>query len=57
MCPTRPSKIRKLGQKRGLKIRVLGSPGRGVLHFSARAYRRPVHFSAKIAVFTKNVQT
>jgi len=33
-----------------------GAPGRGVLRFFAGAYRRPVHFSAKNAVFSKNLQ-
>jgi len=51
-------KIRGLrGLKSGSKIRVLGTPGRGVLRFLAEAYRRPVHFLAKNTFFSKNVQT
>jgi len=44
----------KKDQKPGLKIRVLGTPGRGVLRFSRGGYSRPVHFLPKIAVFSKN---
>jgi len=40
----------------GPKNRARGPPGRGVLRFSRPAYRRPVHFSAKIVIFTKNLQ-
>jgi len=41
----------------GSKIVFSGAPGRGVLRFFARAYRRPVHFSAKNTFFSENVQT
>jgi len=44
------------GLKSGPKIVFSGAPGRGVLRFLAEAYRRPVHFSAKNAVFSKNLQ-
>jgi len=43
-------------QKTGSEKVFSGTPGRGVLRFFARAYRRPVHFSAKNAVFSKNLQ-
>jgi len=43
----------KKRQKRGPKKRGPGPPGRGVLRFLAQAYRRPVHFLAKNAVFSK----
>jgi len=46
----------KIGGKRGPKIVFSGAPGRGVLRFFAGAYRRPVHFSTKNAVFSENVQ-
>jgi len=46
----------KKRRKRGPKKGGPGPPGRGVLRFLAQAYRRPVHFSAKIAVFSKNLQ-
>jgi len=38
----------------GPKKRPRGPPGRGVLRFSRQAYRRPVHFLPKNAVFSKN---
>jgi len=41
----------KTAPKKGAR----GPPGRGVLRFSAQAYRRPVHFLAKNAFFSKNV--
>jgi len=47
--------VKKRG-KMGPKKEGPGPPGRGVLRFLAQAYRRPVHFSAKIAIFTKNLQ-
>jgi len=43
--------------KSGPEIVFSGTPGRGVLRFLAEAYSRPVHFSAKIVIFTKNGQT
>jgi len=49
-CGIRP----EIGQKTGPKIVFSGAPGRGVLRFFAGAYRRPVHFSAKNTVFSKN---
>jgi len=33
-----------MSQKRGPEKRARGPPGRGVLRFWRRAYRRPVHF-------------
>jgi len=45
-CKNRP--------KTGSEKVFSGTPGRGVLRFLAGGYRRPVHFSAKNAVFTKN---
>jgi len=47
-------KCEKMGLKTGPKKRGPRPPGRGVLRFSARAYRRPVHFLPKNAVFSKN---
>jgi len=44
----------KMGLKMGPKKRGPGPPGRGVLRFLAQAYRRPVHFLAENAVFSKN---
>jgi len=52
-----PPKCPKIGLKSGSKIRVLGTPGRGVLRFLAGAYRRPVHFLPKNAFFTLFCQT
>jgi len=43
-------------QKTAPKKWARGPPGRGVLRFWRRAYRRPVHFSTKIAIFSKNLQ-
>jgi len=48
-----PWKLPKMGQKRPPKKGSRGPPGRGVLRFSARAYRRPVHFSTFFAFFSK----
>jgi len=48
----RPKKVQKTAPKKGAR----GPPGRGVLRFSRRAYRRPVHFSPKIVIFSKNLQ-
>jgi len=31
-----------------------GTPGRGVLRFSAGGYRNPVHILAKIGIFSEN---
>jgi len=45
----------KKTKKRPPKKGSRGPPGRGVLRFLARAYRRPVHFSAFFAVFSENV--
>jgi len=51
----------KIGAKNDLKSgseKVFsGTPGRGVLRFLARAYRRPVHFLAILAIFHENLQT
>jgi len=44
----------KNGSKSGPKIVFSGTPGRGVLRFLTRAYRRPVHFLAFFAVFSEN---
>jgi len=33
-----------------------GAPGRGVLRFLTRAYRRPVHFLPFFAIFSENLQ-
>jgi len=52
----KPKKYGSGGLKSGPKIVFSGTPGRGVLRFLAEAYRRPVHFSAKNAVFSKNLQ-
>jgi len=49
----RTEKDPDLGPKKGSKIRARGPPGRGVLRFSRPAYRRPVHFLAKNAFFSK----
>jgi len=43
---------RKWPPKKGSR----GPPGRGVLRFSAQAYRNPVHIFAKNAVFSENLQ-
>jgi len=40
--------------KRGLIFVTARAPGRGVLRFLARGYRRPVHFLAIFAFFTEN---
>jgi len=45
---------RKTGPKPGLKKRVWGPPGRGVLRFSVQAYRNPVHIFVFFAFFSKN---
>jgi len=45
-----------MGSKIGPKIVFSGAPGRGVLRFLRGGYRRPVHFFAKNAVFSKNWQ-
>jgi len=55
--PSNPKIYDILGLKMGPEIRVLGAPGRGVLQKMGQAYRRPVHFLAFFAIFTKNVQT
>jgi len=47
-----PKKVQKTAPEKWAR----GPPGRGVLRFSRQAYRNPVHFSAKIAVFSKNLQ-
>jgi len=44
----------EMPRKRGPKKWVWDPPGRGVLQISVGGYRRPVHFLAKIAVFSKN---
>jgi len=49
-------KQQKKRPKSGSEKVFSGTPGRGVLRFLARAYRRPVHFLAFFAIFTKNVQ-
>jgi len=49
-CKRRP----KYAPKRGPKKWVWDPPGRGVLQILAQAYRRPVHFLPKNAVFSKN---
>jgi len=50
-------KVMKNRPKKGLIFVAAGAPGRGVLRFLARAYRRPVHFLAKNAFFTLFCQT
>jgi len=47
----------KMSPKTGPKKRARGPPGRGVLRFWRRAYRRPVHFLLFLAIFSKKVQT
>jgi len=47
-------KTSKNGSKTGPKIVFSGTPGRGVLRFLTRAYRRPVHFLAFLAIFSEN---
>jgi len=47
-------KVKKNRPKKGLIFVTAGAPGRGVLRFLRGGYRRPVHFSAKNAVFSKN---
>jgi len=51
------TKRRKNDRKRGPKKWPRGPPGRGVLRFSARGYRNPVHFFAFFAVFSKKRAT
>jgi len=46
-------KVQKIGLKMGPKKWVWGPPGRGVLHFSAEAYRNPVQFLAFFVIFSK----
>jgi len=53
--PPEAQNVGKRGSKMGPKKRGPGPPGRGVLHFSSRGYRNPVHIFEKIAVFSKNV--
>jgi len=43
----------KIGLKMGPKKRGPRPPGRGVLHFSAQAYRNPVQFLAFFVIFSK----
>jgi len=50
-------KVMKNRPKKGLIFVTAGAPGRGVLRFLARAYRRPVHFLPKNAFFTLFCQT
>jgi len=50
------AKIQKNGQKMDPEKVFSRAPGRGVLRFFARAYRRPVHFSGFFAVFSKILQ-
>jgi len=45
----------KKRQKTAPKKWARGPPGRGVLRFLARAYRRPVHILPFFAVFSENV--
>jgi len=46
---------RELAPNRGSKIAILGPLGRGVLRFSKKGYRNPVHILAKIAIFHQNL--
>jgi len=50
------AKIMKNGQKTGSGKVFSDPPGRGVLRFLARAYRRPVHFLGFFAVFSEILQ-
>jgi len=47
----------KIWRKSGPKKRGPRAPGRGVLHFSARGYRNPVHILGFFAFFSKKGQT
>jgi len=46
--------VAKIGRKTAPKKGARGPPGRGVLRFSARGYRNPVHILAKIGIFSEN---
>jgi len=52
----RTTKRAKMGIKSDPKKVFSGAPGRGVLRFLTRAYRRPVHFLPFFAVFSENLQ-
>jgi len=49
----RGQKSRKYGPKTAPKKGARGPPGRGVLRFSARGYRNPVHIFAFLAFFSE----
>jgi len=50
-------KDRKMSLKTGPKKWPRGPPGRGVLRFSARGYRNPVHFFGFFAFFSEKGAT